>query len=137
MRVMPPNADEAFDFDLAAATLQSNATDVHMMLRLLVKQLSGVLGKRLVVERAGGLLRRSDDVRAVELTMGNDVLRAEVDGDTVRCTVGHSSGGIRIRSEQVGMDGWLKRLLQGLQAEAAHSEQARVALENIVIGGPS
>jgi len=134
---MAPGDDEAFDFDMAAATLQSNSADVHMMLRLLVKQLGDVLGKRLAVERSGGLLRRSDEIRSVELTMGDDVLRADVDGDSVRCTVGHSSGGIRIRNEQVGMDEWLRRLLQGLQAEAHHSERARVALENIVIGGAS
>ncbi len=32
------------------------------------------------------------------------------------------------------MGEWLRRLLQGLQAEAAHSESARLALERIVIG---
>jgi len=137
MQAMSPDADEAFDFDMAAATVQSNAADVHMMLRLLVKQLSDVLGKRMVVERAGGFLRRSDDVKAVELSMGDDVLRADVEGDAVVCTIGHSSGGIRIRSERVGMDEWLKRLLRLLQAEASHSETARTALHNIVIGGAS
>ncbi len=35
------------------------------------------------------------------------------------------------------MDTWLTRLLSTLQAEAATSEQTRVALENIVIGGPN
>jgi len=134
---MAPDAGEAFDFDMAAATLQSNASDVHMMLRLLVNQLGDVLGKRLTVEKAGGFLRRSDDIKAVQMAMGDDVLRAEVDDHAVRCTIGHSSGGIRIRSEQVGMDEWLKRLLVALQAEARHSETARQALENIVIGGPS
>ena len=34
------------------------------------------------------------------------------------------------------MDAWLTRLLTTLQSEAAHSEQTRLALENIVIGGP-
>jgi hypothetical protein len=135
MRAMAPGADEAFDFDMAAATLQANSTDVHMLLKLLVKQLRDVLGKRLTFERAGGRLRKSDDIKSVELSMGDDVLRAEADGATVRCTIGHSSGGIRIRSEQVPMDEWLKRLLKALQAEAQHSESARVALENIVIGG--
>jgi hypothetical protein len=134
---MTPSPDEAFDFDMAAASLQANTADVHMMLKLLVRQLADVLGKRLVFERAGGLLRRSDEVRSVELSLGDDVLRAEVDGASLRCTIGHSSGGIRIRSEQVTMDEWLRRLLQGLQAEAQHSERARLALENIVIGGPT
>ncbi len=127
--------EDAFDLDLAAATLQSNAGDVPLLLKLLVTQLSEVLDKRLVVERAGGRFRKSEAVKSVEVTLGNDVLRAEIDGASVRCTIGHSSGGIRIRSEEVGLDEWLKRLLAALQAEASHSELARRALENIVIGG--
>jgi hypothetical protein len=78
---------------------------------------------------------RSEEIRAVQVVLGDDVLRAEVDGASVRCTIGHSSGGIRIRSEQVDMGTWLKRLLGALQAEAAQSETTRLALENIMIGG--
>ena len=58
-----------------------------------------------------------------------------IDGADLRCTVGHVSGGIRIRSETIDMDEWITRLLQALKAEAAHSDAARQALENIVIGG--
>jgi hypothetical protein len=107
------------------------------MLKVLAGQLAEVLGPRLVVERAGGLLRKSGEVKALELTLGDDVLRAQVEGASVRCSVAHSSGGIRIRSESVDLDAWLKRLLAALQQEAAHSEGARRALERIVIGGPS
>jgi hypothetical protein len=35
------------------------------------------------------------------------------------------------------MDEWLTRLLSALQSEAANSERTRLALENLVIGGPS
>jgi hypothetical protein len=131
---MAPDGDEAFDLDMAAASLQSNSADVRVMLKLLVQQLTDVLGKRLSVERSGGLLRRSGEIRAVEIAMGDDVLRADLDGTSVRCTVAHSSGGIRIRREDITMDEWLKRLLERLQREAQHSEGARTALENIVIG---
>jgi hypothetical protein len=127
--------DDAFDLDMAAASLQANSVDVPMMLKLLVNELADVLGKRLVVERAGGLLRRSDAIKAVQIAMGDDELRADLDGANVRCTIGHSSGGIRIRSAHVEVDEWLKHLLAGLRAEAAHSDRARRALENIVIGG--
>jgi hypothetical protein len=129
--------DDALDLDMAASVLQSNATDVHIMLKVLAGQLAEVLGPRVVVERAGGLLRKSNEVKALQVTLGDDVLRAQVDGGSVRCTVAHSSGGIRIRSESVDLDTWLKRLLAALQQEAAHSEGARQALENIVIGGSS
>jgi hypothetical protein len=129
---LEPVGDAGFDLDLAVSALASNSTDVSIMMRLLVEQLGGALGGRLSVERRGGLLRRSNEISAVQATLGDDVLRAEIDGGVVRCTIGHSSGGIRIRSEQVGMDVWLKRLLGALQGEAARSDTTRQAL---VIGG--
>jgi hypothetical protein len=131
---MEPADDAAFDMSMAVSQLASNGTDLRIMLKLLVGQLAGVLGDRMTVDRAGRF-RKSEDIRSVRIVLGDDALEAAVEGASVRCTIGHSSGGIRIRSEQVGMDVWLTRLLTTLQAEAAHSEQARVALENIVIGG--
>jgi hypothetical protein len=139
MTMEPAGAEggDAFDLSMAISSLQSNSTDARIMLKLLVAQLSEVLGDRIVVERAGGRFRKSDEIKSVQITLGNDTLRADVDGPTVRCSIGHASGGIRIRSEQVGMDAWLSRLLTILHSEASHSEQTRLALENIVIGESS
>jgi hypothetical protein len=137
---MEPAAEgggSAFDLSMAVSSLQSNSTDSHLLLKLLVAQLAEVLGGRLVIERAGGRFRKSEEIKSVQITLGDDTLRADVDGATVRCSIGHASGGIRIRSEQVGMDAWLTRLLSILQSEASHSEQTRLALENIVIGESS
>jgi hypothetical protein len=128
-------SDDSFDLDMAVAALQANSTDVPMMLRLLVGQLQEILGRRLVVEHGGGRFRKSTDIKSVQIAIGDDELRAEVDGPSVRCTIGRVSGGIRIRSTPVDMAEWLKRLLEGLQAEAAHSDRARQVLENMVIGG--
>ena len=128
---------DAFDLDMAVSQLSSNSTDSRIMLKLLVRQLADVLGNRIVIERAGGRFRKSDEIKSVRISLGDDTLEAVVEGGTVRCTIGHSSGGIRIRSEQVGMDVWLTRLLTTLQSKAANSEQTRRALENIVIGGQS
>ncbi|MHB1547713.1 MAG: hypothetical protein ACYCV5_06515 [Acidimicrobiales bacterium] len=139
---MEEGMDAGFDLDLAAATLRANLSDVHIMLKVLAAQLADTLGDRLVVERGGSRFERSkfkrsksDEVRGVKITLGGDDYQADVDGSTLRCTISHSSGGIRIRSEQVDMDTWIARLLGALQAEAAHSETARQALQNIVIGG--
>ncbi len=128
---------DAFDLSMAVSSLKSNGTDSRIMLKLLVAQLSEVLGDRIRVERAGGRLRKSEEIKSVQIVLGDDTLRADVDGATVRCSIGHASGGIRIRSEQVGMDAWLTRLLTILNRDAAHSEQTRLALENIVIGESS
>jgi hypothetical protein len=130
-------SDDGFDLDLAVSALASNSTDVRIMMKLLVNGLAATLGGRLTVERGGSRLRKSEEIKTVQVNLGNDVLRAEIDGASVRCTIGHSSGGIRIRSDQVDMGTWLKRLLGALQAEAAQSETTRLALENIMIGDTS
>jgi hypothetical protein len=127
--------DDSFDLNLAAATLRSNNTDVHILLTALASELSSTLGNRLQVEHAGGRFHKSDAIARLLIAMGNETFEAVIDGPELRCTVGHSSGGIRIRSETVGVDEWIVRLLGALQSEAAHSESARQALENIVIGG--
>jgi hypothetical protein len=131
------SADGAFDLSMAVSQLASNSSDTRLMLKLLASQLADALGERLVVERGGGRFRKSDEIKSVRVTLGNDTLEASVAGPSVQCTIGHSSGGIRIRSEQVDINTWLTRLLTTLQAEAATSEQTRTALENIVIGGPT
>jgi hypothetical protein len=128
---------ESFDMELAAAQLRADSSDVRILVKVLVDQLADALGSRLRVERAGGRFRKSDEIKALTITMEDDQFDAVVDGAVLRCTIGHSSGGIRIRSEKVDLDTWLGRLLAVLKAEADHSQAVRLALENIVIGGKS
>ena len=125
----------AFDLETATRSLLSEGKDVHMLLGVLAKQLAGALGDRLVVERKGGLLRHSEEIKSLQISVGKEEFRAELHGGGVTCTIGHASGGIRIRNEEVEVSEWLRRLLTMLQTEAEHSQSARLALENIVIGG--
>ena len=128
---------DSFDLELAAAQLRADSTDVRILVKVLVDQLSDALGPRLRVERSGGRFRKSEEIKTLTIAMEDDQFDAVVDGPVLRCTIGHSSGGIRIRSEKVDMDSWLNRLLTVLKAEADHSQAVRQALENIVIGGNS
>lgn len=127
-------ADQALDLDLLASSLQADGGDVRILLKVLIGRLSGALGDRLVVERAGGRFKKSEEIRRVTVQLGNDTLDAAVRGGTLECTVARSSGGIRIRSAKVSMDEWLRQLLGSLRDEAANSNATRQALESIVIG---
>jgi hypothetical protein len=126
--------DGSFDLELAAASLRAEGSDVHILVKVLADQLADALGSRLQVERAGRF-RKSEEIKALSIALGDDQFDAAVDGNSLRCTIGHISGGIRIRSEKVGVDDWLDRLLAGLKVEAADSQAVRVALEQMVIGG--
>lgn len=128
-------SDAGFDMDLATAALLADNHDVRVLLKVLAKQLAGALGERLSVERQGGLLHKSDEVKAIRATLGGEEFIAELSGGRIETAIGHTSGGIRIRTERVGVDEWLQRLLKALQGEAESSQEARLALENIVIGG--
>ncbi|HEV3282343.1 MAG TPA: hypothetical protein VG032_12150 [Acidimicrobiales bacterium] len=127
--------DDSMDLELTAASLRADASDVGLLMKVLADSLADALGPRLEVKRSGGRFRKSDDVRSLRIGLGDDLFEAEVEGGSVRCTIGHSSGGIRIRSEKVGLDPWLTRLVESLKAEAANSLAVRQALETIVIGG--
>jgi hypothetical protein len=128
-------ADDSDDLRMAAASLRSNSSDVHILLKALCDELSDTLGERLHIERAGGRFHKSDAISSVSISIGGSQFEAAVDGATLQCHVGHVSGGIRIRSEPVDIDQWVLRLLEALKDEATHSDSARRALENIVIGG--
>jgi hypothetical protein len=126
--------DSAFDLDLAVSSLRADGSDVQLMLRLLTEKLAAVLGERLQVTRAGGLLRRSNAIEKVEVRLHNCDLEARCSGASAEFLVGQVSGGIRIRTEHVDAPDWTRRLLEELQTEATHSSSARQALEAIMIG---
>jgi hypothetical protein len=128
-------ADDSDDLRMAAASLRSNSSDVHILLKALCDELSETLGERLHIERAGGRFHKSDAISSVTISIAGSQFEAVVDGAALQCHVGHVSGGIRIRSDTVDIDQWILRLLEALKDEAAHSDSARRALENIVIGG--
>jgi hypothetical protein len=127
--------DESFDLELAAASLRADRSDVRILVKALADKLAGALGPRLEVKRSGGRFRKSDEIRSIRISLDDDQFDAEVEGTSLRCTIGHNSGGIRIRSEKVDVDAWLARLLAVLRAEADHSQAVRLALESMVIGG--
>ena len=104
--------DASFDLSMAVSQLASNSTDLADHAEApwwpSSSEVARATGSR-SSGRAG--FRKSDEIKSVRITLGDDTLEAVVEGGSVRCSIGHSSGGIRIRSEQVGMDAWLTRLL--------------------------
>lgn len=126
---------DPLDLELATTALLADSHDVRTLLKLLARQLAGTLGERVEVRREGGLLRRSDEVKSLKVRIGDDDFTAEVDRGQVTTAIAHNSGGICIRTERVGTNQWLARLLQELQKEADSNQQSRMAIERLVMGG--
>ncbi|MDE3202828.1 MAG: hypothetical protein KGQ66_01240 [Acidobacteriota bacterium] len=126
---------DPMDLELATTALLADTHDLRNLLKMLARQLSGALGDRVRVEREGGRFRRSEEVRSLKVRIGGDEFAAEVRDAAVETTVGHESGGIRIRTEKVPADAWLARLLAELRKEAESNQAARLAMENLLMGG--
>jgi hypothetical protein len=124
------------DLDLLASSLRAEGGDVRTLLGALVTRLSGALGNRMEIERAGRF-RKGDEIRRISIRLGEDQLEATMDRGALECTVSRSVGGIKIRTVRVGIDEWLRRLLGALRDEAETTQATRVALEALVIGNPT
>jgi len=131
-----PGLPEQPDLEMSVAAVLANNTDVKMLLRVLGKSLQDSLGDRVEVRHGGGglLHRKGDEVQAVVVRLDPDEYEADLESRGVRCTVGRSSGGIRIRNEQLPVEQWLHRLLAALQQEAAGNQAAHQALQDLVVG---
>lgn len=128
------DSSDAYNLDLALSSLHADGSDNQLMFRMLIERLSGVLGDRLRVERAGRI-KKNGPIRRVEIQISGAQLIAELSDAAPQFLIGRISGGIRIRTDQTDVSGWLTTLLEALRAEAAHSTVTRQALETIIIGG--
>ncbi|MDA8117870.1 MAG: hypothetical protein M0000_10940 [Actinomycetota bacterium] len=125
------------DIELATAALLADNKDVGMMLGVLANSLKESLGSQMeIIASSRGLLRRqTDQIKRMRIRLDQDDYEADFGDGRLTCTVGHTSGNIRIRTEQLPIEQWLSRLLAALQKEAATNQAARAALERVVIGG--
>jgi hypothetical protein len=124
-------------FDLSAAGLRADGTDLRISVEVLAAKLESSLpGRTRVERRGGGLLGRGEKhVRQIQVDLGSSSgtrYQLEIDGGRVEGFRERKSGGIAIKREPLDPDAWIAALTAELQAEAERSAEARAALEGLV-----
>lgn len=122
------------DFDLSAAGLRADGTDLRISLEVLAGKLEQSLPGRARIERhGGGLLGRGPKrVKEVRVELGGNCYQLTVNGDRVEGCRERQVGGISIKREPLDPDAWVAALTADLQAEAERSAEARAALERLL-----
>ncbi len=122
------------DFDLSAAGLRADGTDLRISVEVLASKLESSLPGRTRVERhGGGLLGRGEKrVRQMQVELGQTCYQLTVDGERVEGFRERKVGGISIKREPLAPDEWVAALTGDLREEAQRSAQARTALEGLV-----
>ncbi len=122
------------DFDLSAAGLRADGTDLRISVEVLASKLEESLpGRARVERRGGGLLGRGPKrVRQVRIELGGNGYQLTVTDDRVEGFRERQVGGISIKRESLTPDQWVAALTADLQAEAERSAEARAALERLL-----
>jgi hypothetical protein len=120
-------------FDLVAASLRADTTDLNAFVEALAVKLEGALpGGVKVDRRGGGLLSREKRVRRISIGMDEaryDLERVEDSIQTSRCS---EVRGIVIKSERLGLDEWIDALSRELMQHAQQSERSMLALQRLL-----
>ncbi len=118
------------DFDLLAAALRADMSDVAIWVPALCTKLAGALPTRVSLRR-GGLLGNGPVIgMQAELGTHRYALRLEHGHPVAERT--HVVRGIALKTEPMPLDGWLMALTEALAQIAAASAQERAAIQRLL-----
>ena len=119
-------------FDMVAAGLRADATDLNAFVEALAVKLEGALPGRVTIARQGGLFSRSKGVREISVDMGDSRYSLVSNGGRIETTRRNEVRGIAIKSEPLELDEWIAALSRELEAAARESADGRQALEQLL-----
>ena len=120
-------------FDLVAASLRADTTDLNAFVEALAVKLEGALPDSVSVDRKGaGLLPREKRVRRISIGMDEARYDLERAGDSIQTSRCNEVRGIVIKSERLGLDEWIDALSRELMQRAQQSERSMLALQRLL-----
>src|SRR6202012_5983393 len=123
--------DPALDIELVTASLRADASDLGAFVEALAVKLEQALPNGVRVDRKGGLFG-AKKVRQISVDADDTRLRLDRDGADVRTSRARLSGGIVLKTEQIGTDEWLQELGRTLAEQAKRSATTRAALDRML-----
>jgi hypothetical protein len=126
------DADAALDIDLLAASLRADTSDLRAFVEALaVKLEQAVPGAVSVARRREGMFGPKL-VQRIALDAGDQRLELRTQGAGIETRCARLSGGIVLKSDELGTDAWLQALGQALSVEAQRSQITRQALQRLL-----
>lgn len=122
------------DFDLIAAGIRSDGSDLRISIEALAAKLEGALPGQVRVTRSGGGLfgRGRRSVQAIAVSVGDcryELTVSESGPEGVRT---REVGGIAIKHESLPAGEWVTSLTSDLRERSLQSAAARSALEQLL-----
>jgi hypothetical protein len=123
------------DFDLLASSLRASSGDLATYVRVLAEKLEATLPSAVSVERRRArFLSGERVVVGLSCELGSERYGLSVAGGRPEATRATVVRGVVLKTEPLPLEAWVDSLAAALAAEARSSEQARVAIERLLIG---
>jgi hypothetical protein len=124
---------DGMQFELLAASLRADSTDLAAFTEALGSKLEGALPRQTELQRkGGGLFGGPKKVSKIGVQLGDMRYELRVEKQGILCTRGKAVRGIVLKTDELTLDEWIDALSQDLTEEASKNEQARLALERLV-----
>lgn len=121
------------DFELDAAGLRLDGSDLAISIEVLASKLEGALPAATKVQRRRkSALSKEQRVKELEVRLGSSCFSLRIEDGNLEAWRGREVGGISIKRESLDPQTWVSALAQELHAEAQRSEQARSALTSLL-----
>jgi hypothetical protein len=126
--------DGEIDVELVAASLRASSGDLKAFVEALAHKLEAALPGRVLVERKStGFLSKEKRVARMECQLG-DVRYVLSVRDGLEARRAKVVRGVVLKSEALSFDAWLDAFAHDLADEAQTSEQAQLALQQLLLG---
>jgi hypothetical protein len=127
-------AEENLDFDLPAASLRADESELTISVDVLAGSLEQALPGIALVERhkVGGFRSKRREVRHISIELGEEHFELTRDGQSMRCTRNKIVRGIALSHDELSLASWIAALVEGVSRRAEISESNRTALEGLL-----
>ena len=123
-------ADE--DIDLIAAALRADGADLDVFLEVTAKKFEDALPDHTTVKRYGWLHARRGKVEQLEITIDEWIYSLRHVHHGVHGYLTHVVHGIKLATNEVSLDEWLRALSAALARFADHQARGRDALQRLL-----
>jgi hypothetical protein len=124
--------DPAMGFELVAASIRADASDLKTFMDVLAVKLEQALPGMVYVEREGGLFKKERKVKLIRIQLEDKLYDLARAGTGLEARLSHQVRGITLKNEVMNLDAWITALSHHLSRHAASSAEARAALERLV-----
>jgi hypothetical protein len=120
------------DFDLSAAGLRADGSDLASGVEVLAAKLEDALGGHTDVRRKRRLLGKPGAVEEISVRIGGSRYSLRPTSTGADASRLREVGGIAIKRESLAIDDWLAGLTRDLEVEAERSAEARASLDRLL-----